>query len=227
MVIVAGLAALAAGVCFARTAQAEDLASHAPAVLARDAWKAKEALPGMKRHQPVSIVLHHTGEKQQRSVSLERKMQGLQNFSQMRAPFGPGRVKPIWGDVPYHFYIDVAGRIAEGRGVMFVGDTNTKYDPTGHIQIVLEGNFEVEMPARPQLDAVRDLVAWLTLAWNIPADKISTHGDHARTPCPGKNFMTGWTALRGEINAKRGTIVASLCATRPAADFAQLYCGAR
>jgi hypothetical protein len=89
------------------------------------------------------------------------------------------------------------GRIAEGRDIIFAGDTNTKYDTSGYIQIVIEGDFEKESPDPAQLVALRELLVWLLVSWKIPNDAISTHKDHAPTDCPGKNFLTLLPARRG------------------------------
>ena len=63
-----------------------------------------------------------------------------------------------WPDLAYHFAIDRDGNIYEGRSTEFRGDTATSYDPTGHFLVVLEGNFDVETPADPQLQSLTDLL---------------------------------------------------------------------
>jgi N-acetyl-anhydromuramyl-L-alanine amidase AmpD len=70
-----------------------------------------------------------------------------------------------------------------------VGDTNTEYDPTGHILVTLEGNFEEEEPTREQMQATRNLVGWLAKKFKVPSEKIKTHKDYAQTACPGKNLQ--------------------------------------
>ncbi|MBI4725507.1 MAG: N-acetylmuramoyl-L-alanine amidase, partial [Rhodomicrobium sp.] len=150
--------------------------------------------------------LHHTGERQQPRVSLEVKMRGLQGFAMK-----PGRVgllsKPAWGDVPYHYYIDVSGKIAEGRDLSFAGDSTTAFDNDGSIQIVLEGDFEREQPAQEELKSLMHLVRWLTRVYGIAGDNIAGHGDFDQTDCPGRNlrpFMEEIRkALRQETAADR------------------------
>lgn len=138
-------------------------ASAAPLeIVSRTAWKAKAPdAKLMKQQEPRSIVIHHTSVRQQPNVSLERKMQGLQSFSRV-----PGKVgnnpKPAWGDVPYHFYVDARGRVAEGRDVNLAGDSNTKYDLKDRIQVVLEGDFEREEPSAQQLAALQELLTMLS-----------------------------------------------------------------
>lgn len=167
-----------------------------PPVLSRQEWQAKEPAAGMKPHRPSRITIHHTAETQRADLSLERKMQSLQSFSQQPAKLAGGGAKPAWPDVPYHFYVDLRGRIAEGRDISYAGDTNTDYDPTGHILIVLEGNFEKEQPTAAQLQQLTGLLRWLCGRWQIPATEIKGHGDYAATACPGRNLKVELPRLR-------------------------------
>jgi hypothetical protein len=157
-----------------------------PNILARKEWKGKDPIGEMKHHTPNHITIHHTASNQKINESIEQKMRSLQSFSQSQSKLETGRIKPAWPDVPYHFYISADGRIAEGRDLRFAGDTNTDYDPTGHILLVLEGNFEKEKPTTAQLESLHRLLTWLTENWHIPASEIKGHLDYASTACPGK-----------------------------------------
>lgn len=203
----AGSAARSSITLFGRLACAGALAllfsaSAAPLeIMSRTTWKAK--VPDaklMKQQEPRSIVIHHTSVRQQPNVSLERKMQGLQSFSRV-----PGKVgnnpKPAWGDVPYHFYVDARGRVAEGRDVNFAGDSNTKYDLKDRIQVVLEGDFEREEPSAQQLAALQELLTMLSAKYKISPQRITGHNDHAATDCPGKNLKRHFQNLRKGIAA--------------------------
>jgi hypothetical protein len=142
------------------------------------------------------------------NISIEKKMQNLQNFSQSESRLASGKLKPVWFDVPYHFYIAFDGKIAEGREIKFVGDTNTEYDPTGHALIVLEGNFETEQPSNNQQKALEELVAWSAFKYQVPTADIKAHNDFAQTACPGKNLKILLPDLRervGEILKKADT----------------------
>jgi len=165
-------------------------------LVSREAWQAKAAkFELMRLHHPIGIMIHHTSVRQQTKYTLEQKMRGLQGFSQR-----PGRVgirsKPPWGDVPYHFYVGVSGRVAEGRNLFYAGDTNTKYNTTGWIQVVLEGDFTREEPNGAQLAALERLTKQLRLRFNISGDRVSAHNDHAETDCPGTNLKKHIPLLR-------------------------------
>ncbi|HET7154449.1 MAG TPA: peptidoglycan recognition family protein [Hyphomicrobiaceae bacterium] len=176
----------------------------APPILPRAAWAAKPADTSLMQSQtPREIVIHHTGEKRRPQLTLQEKLQKLQRFSQSAGMVGTAP-KPPWGDMPYHFYVDAAGRIAEGRSLDFAGDSNTKYDTANRIQIVVEGHFDQEQPVPAQLKSLDRLVVWLADRYNVPAVKISGHSDHVgNTDCPGWNLKAYLPVLRAKVtNAK-------------------------
>ena len=76
-----------------------------PIILSRAAWKAKKPTGTMKPQKVLRITIHHTATKQQPKITIERKMRGLQDFSQRAATLAGGKKKPAWADVPYHYYI--------------------------------------------------------------------------------------------------------------------------
>jgi hypothetical protein len=56
---------------------------------------------------------------------------------------------------------------------------------SAYILVVVEGNFEQETPTPAQLTSLRRMVQWL---WKVPAARIQSHKDYARTDCPGVNL---------------------------------------
>jgi hypothetical protein len=192
-------------------------------MLTRAEWKAKPPLPGLKPHTPSSIVIHHTGVARNPRIGLERKLQNLQSFSQRTAPVGK-HMKPPWPDIPYHYYIDLKGRIGEARDPAFMGDSNTSYDLTGHIQVVVEGDFEVEKPDKAQLDALTRTLLWLSLRWKVPLESINTHKDNAPTTCPGRYLLAELPQVMASVREQRAAEIAKLCASAPAAELASAYC---
>lgn len=159
-----------------------------PSIIPRKDWNAKEPVGQGKEHQISVITIHHTGTLQKKDVSIERKMQNLQSFSQREDKLASGKLKPAWFDIPYHYYIAVDGKIAEGREMKFAGDTNTEYDPAGHALVVLEGSFDTEKVTEAQQKSLQKIVVWLADEYKVPADKIKGHNDYAKTACPGKNL---------------------------------------
>lgn len=170
--------------------------SPRPDIMSRKQWNAKDPVGKARKHKIRFITIHHTGMPQKPELSIEQKMRGLQNFSQNEGKLASGGSKPAWFDVPYHYYIASDGRIAEGRAIKYVGDTNTEYDPTGHALVVLEGTFGKEQPTAVQVKSMKQIVGWLARKYKVSAAAIKGHGDYAATGCPGENLKKLLPELR-------------------------------
>ncbi|MER8944402.1 N-acetylmuramoyl-L-alanine amidase [Mesorhizobium sp. M0915] len=158
-------------------------------IISRSEWGAHSPVLVMKSQVPIRITVHHTGTLTKPSVSIFKKMRSLQEFSQSRSKLSNGKIKPVWSDVPYHFYVSVDGSIAAGRDTLFVGDTNTDYDPSGHISIAVEGNFETETPSVAEISSLKYLIEFLVEKYDLNPNLIGVHSDFAHTACPGKNLV--------------------------------------
>ena len=163
-------------------------AQKAPQIISRAEWEAKNPVGEGKKHKVKFITIHHTATKQRPDVPIETKLRNLQAFSQRDDKLASGKAKPAWFDVPYHYYIAVDGKIAEGREIEFAGDTNTEYDPTSHALIVLEGSFGTDEPSIGQIEALNAMVKWLVAKYKVSSENIKGHKDYAETACPGSNL---------------------------------------
>ncbi|MGF6271934.1 hypothetical protein ABIB38_000276 [Massilia sp. UYP11] len=140
---------------------------------AADATKAR-------RHQITHITLHHQGEPFKPGTDPHAYLRRLQAWS---------RLDKGWLDIPYHYVIDLDGRIYGARDIAYAGDTNTDYDPKGHALIEVVGNFEEVEPNQQQLDAVVRLMAMLAAKHRVPLDAIGSHRDYSdKTVCPGEHL---------------------------------------
>jgi hypothetical protein len=190
-----GLALLAAIATLDASAQR----AAAPDIVPRARWGARPAdTASMKPQVPREIVVHHTSISQQPKLTLAQKLRRLQGFSQSAGTVN-GRPKAAWGDLPYHFFIDLTGRIGEGRDINYAGDTNTRYSTANRIQVVLEGHFDTEEPTPAQLQSLDKLVLWLAAKYQVPAAKVSGHNDHVATDCPGRNLKSYLPQLQKKV----------------------------
>ena len=153
----------------------------------------------MTAHVPVRITIHHTGTPQNATRSIEAKMRALQAFSQRDDSLDTGKKKPAWADVPYHYYIAVDGAVAEGRDAHYSGDTNTEYDPSGHLLVVVEGNFQRDTLTSAQRRALDVIIPELANRYHIGDSLLAGHRDFADTECPGKNLYAEIPRLRNLI----------------------------
>ena len=169
--------------------------------LSRAEWGARAPVAAMERQRPARITIHHTASPQAPARTLAQKLRGLQGFSQAPGALASGGTKPAWPDIPYHYYVAVDGSVGEGREVGYVGDSNTAYDPRGHVLIVVEGNFETEHPTPAQWEALVRLTAAVAARWRIDPATIDGHRDFAQTLCPGKNLEARLPRLRTAVAA--------------------------
>lgn len=133
-----------------------------------------------KKHTITHITLHHQGETYPEGRDPVKYLQALQSWS---------RAEKKWIDIPYHYIIDLKGKVFEGRDIIYAGDTNTEYNPAGHALIEVVGNFEEVEPNQYQLEAVINTMTWLAIKYNVPIDSIRAHKDYSSiTDCPGKNL---------------------------------------
>jgi hypothetical protein len=88
------------------------------------------------------------------------------------------------GDIGYHFVIDRAGRIWEGRSLAYQG-AHVKYHNEHNIGVMVLGNFEIQKPAGPQLTTLRSLVRSLRNKFGVDTGAIYTHRELGPTSCPG------------------------------------------
>lgn len=171
------------------------------AYLNRQEWGANAPVLPMRPHKLSRLTLHHTATMQQPNRNLADKLRGLQKFSQEESPLADGRTKPAWADIPYHLYVDVHGKVGEARDLRYAGDSNTSYDPAGHLLVVVEGNFEQELLTEAQRHTLEQLLPALAKQYGLTDNSLGTHKDFAETACPGTNLYKELPRLRGLVSA--------------------------
>jgi hypothetical protein len=132
-------------------------------------------------HRITHVTLHHTGSAQPLRPT-DNPVQILRNLQAW------GASDRNWWDVPYHYLIDLDGRVYEGRDWRYMGETNTGYNPGGHFLISVIGNYELQQPTPSQIDAITEMMAWAVRAFDVPLDRIGGHYHYASTSCPGQHL---------------------------------------
>lgn len=153
------------------------------AIMPKSEWKGVEGRP-YKQHIPVKITVHHEGGKVlTKTDNAKQRLNNIQTWG-----MGPDRK---WTDVPYHLLIAPDGTVYEGRNPLTVGETNTEYDPTGHLLICFLGNYSQQKVDKKLLKVLVNLLADQCIKYNIAATDISTHRDHSKqTTCPGEDIYS-------------------------------------
>ncbi|WP_343708785.1 N-acetylmuramoyl-L-alanine amidase [Mycobacterium sp.] len=150
-------------------------------LLCREAWGARPARPGGKRHTITRMTLHHE------AVLLgdNRNAPGRLRKDQLYHQDQKG-----WIDIAYHVGVDRNGNLYELRSTELAGDTATDYDTTGHFLVLCEGDFDKEAVSEAQLQGTALAFAWAAQNFHLKTDTLAGHRDFAQTSCPGANLYS-------------------------------------
>ena len=159
-------------------------------VIPRSAWAKGSPVPAlMDTMLPVSrITVHHDG---------------MDTFSSRGEGDAASRLEKIrqahrsknWGDIGYHYLVDPAGRVWEGRPLAWQGAHVANQNP-GNLGICVMGNYEDQYPTDLQLETVERFVASQMRQYRVPVGRVFTHQELAATACPGRNLQPQLVAIR-------------------------------
>lgn len=166
-------------------------ASGYSGVISRSSWsKGEPFFANMTRMQPIRrITLHHDGMSVFTSTSEHAAAERIEAIRRSH------RNMPGWGDIGYHYVIDPAGRVWEGRPISWQGAHVRDQNP-GNIGICLLGNYELQRPNDAQLASLESFVAGQMRQYRIPVREVRTHKEMAATACPGRNLQPRLEAMR-------------------------------
>lgn len=190
--LVAGTAGLA-GV-LATPSPASGAPTSSGVILCRDAWGAAAPRPGGTPQTLNRLTIHHTEVVLGDNANAPARLRQHQRYHQDSQG---------WIDIAYHLSVDRNGNIYQLRDPRLVGDTATKYDPTGHFLVVCEGDFDKEQVTDAQLDGAALAFAWAAQRYGISTDTLTGHRDQsAGTTCPGASLYDHVTSgdLKGRID---------------------------
>ncbi len=100
-----------------------------------------------------------------------------------------------WGDIGYHYVIDRAGRVIEGRPLAYQGAHVSQQNPH-NVGVMLLGNFEKQSPSQAQLTALQSTLRHLMAKYRVPVRRVYTHRELGPTVCPGRNLQPRIASLR-------------------------------
>ena len=151
----------------------------------RASWT--ESTPRLDRLQSAfrysRITIHHTGMQTNHHLNPKEIAADIENIM-------AGHRARRFGDIGYHFIVDRAGRVWEGRSLKYTGaHVSTQNDE--NVGIMLLGNFESQRPSGNQMQGLYGLVQELRKDLGIPKDLIYGHCDLGKTLCPGR-YLYGY-----------------------------------
>ncbi|MEE8105038.1 MAG: peptidoglycan recognition family protein [Planctomycetota bacterium] len=138
------------------------------------------------------ITIHHEGAPVTRSA-MSREETG-QLLDRLRSYHVQARG---WADIGYHYIIDPAGRVWEGRPASLRG-AHVRDHNENNLGVMLLGNFELQSPSQAQLETLPRLVRRLRWDHGVPERAIKSHREWVATACPGEHLQPRFEAMRSE-----------------------------
>jgi len=172
-------------------------------VMPRALWT-KVAGPVRTNHHPMGgverITVHHEGSTAFTATdvaTVARRIESVRLAHLNRRTKG----EP-WVDIGYHYIIDPAGRIWEGRDVNIRGAHVEDFNEH-NLGIMCLGNFEIQSPTPQQLATLQRFVRDQMNRYRVPVARVLTHREcpGARTACPGRNLQQPMLAYRARGGA--------------------------
>jgi hypothetical protein len=166
-------------------------------LICRDAWGARPARPGGKRHTITRMTLHHEAVVLGDNRNAPGRLRQDQRYHQDQKG---------WIDIAYHVAVDRNGNLYELRNTDIAGDTATDYDTTGHFLVLCLGDFDQEAVSEAQLQGTAVAFAWAAQNFRIRTDTLAGHRDFAQTSCPGASLYAHLSSgdLKHRIDALIG-----------------------
>ncbi len=159
----------------------------APGVLPRSAWTSRG--PARPREiNPMNgvsrITIHHDGMDAFLSTS---QSDAARRLEMIRSAHINRRPQPF-ADIGYHYVIDPAGRVWEGRSVRYQG-AHVQDHNEHNLGIMVMGNFDLHRPTPAATNALDRFVAAQMQAYRVPIGRVRTHQELNPTACPGRNLQ--------------------------------------
>jgi hypothetical protein len=171
-----------------------------PAILPRRSWR---AAPVHNNYDPMGsvtrITVHHTAD---RFGALSQE----QTAATIKAIQSHHQSANDWADIGYHYLIDPAGRIWEGRDVRLQGaHAGNPSANKGNVGIAMLGHFDQQPVTQAQRRSLGELIEYLTRTYGISRDRIYSHQQIRQlyrlswTDCPGRDLMAVLDDIRARL----------------------------
>lgn len=103
------------------------------------------------------------------------------------------------GDIGYHYIVDRAGRIWQGRSVRFRGAHAGGSANRANLGIMLLGNFDIQIPSDRQIKTLEAFLKLKMRQYRVPSYRLYTHRELKPTRCPGKYLHSQVLRFRTSI----------------------------
>jgi hypothetical protein len=163
-------------------------------IVPRAQWGARAARPARLdalKGDWSRITIHHSAETSSDPVggSFEDSAQTLRLIQK----FHMEDPSHEWGDIGYHFLIDSAGRIFQGRETKWQGAHASGDNNFQNLGVCLLGDLARRAPTAAALKSLELLLDHLRRKHKIPASRVFPHDHFKVTDCPGP-ALKAWLA---------------------------------
>lgn len=162
-------------------------------IVRRAAWGALPPNEPYSTHTPTAFTLHHTqGNYPQTFEAARSEVQFIQDYHQNAKE---------WIDIGYHFVIDPAGNIFEGRPIGVMGAHVVRRNP-GNVGISIIGNYHppVSNPVtRASLDSFVSVGGYVKETYSVHVSSFYAHRDIGNSDCPGDGLYAKKPELKDLI----------------------------
>ncbi|MCC7390049.1 MAG: N-acetylmuramoyl-L-alanine amidase [Phycisphaerales bacterium] len=108
-----------------------------------------------------------------------------------------------WADIGYHYIVDPAGRVWEGRPINLQG-AHVADNNEHNLGVMVMGNYDQQSPTGASVKALDDFVAAMMRKYKVPVGRVYTHQEIRPTACPGRSLQRVMesTRARGGVLAR-------------------------
>jgi len=143
------------------------------------------------------LTVHHSG------ARVKRSAKRVDVVAQLDAVLTSHRQRR-YGDIGYHFVVDYAGRVWEGRSLAYEG-AHVAHENRENLAVMVLGNYETQDPSIRQLSALRTVVTRLCRRFKIEHGAVYGHRDLGASVCPGRRLYPYVRAIRALQSAAKPT----------------------
>lgn len=134
-------------------------------------------------NKPEFIIVHHTGGTDANPLA-DTSHHTFKIVDDYHKSLG-------WGGIGYHYFIELDGKITQGRKDTEEGAHTIGYNKKS-IGICLAGNFDTTLPSPAQITALTALLKEKMVQYSIQSEKILPHRHFASKTCYGRRLADNW-----------------------------------
>ena len=168
-------------------------------VISREHWNARSVKRNVEPMGRVDkITVHHTGGDEiwgSSAADTAEEIRRIQNYHQNRQG---------WADIGYHYMIDRAGNIWQGRPMRYQGAHARGSANLGNVGIALMGNYVHQSVTAAQYRSLEALILKLCEHFGISPAQVYTHREicHGTTDCPGSAVTVAVREIRQDVRRR-------------------------